>query len=256
MPGCSSGNTPDNFKVARRTNSAEVVLKPFPREMPCTLGYSIVAFSIKAATGLRSLLITENPKRVASNGMAPPPAVGSRTWASKFAPNCFSSSLSCSVMEWRKALGYPYSTSPRGICPARSLLSFLRRAATGSPSIPIARRKRSWGVPAGSIDARTAARDAIKGRRAHQTWTELLGGKTFPAREKRRSRKLSSPSAAMGSQRSISRLSLARLLAPSTFPCVPSMRQAVPHRGPRPACAMPADCSMVQTKWRVGRRTW
>jgi hypothetical protein len=42
-------------------------------------GHSTVAFSMSTATGFRSLLTVPNPKRAASKGILPPPAVGSKT---------------------------------------------------------------------------------------------------------------------------------------------------------------------------------
>ena len=57
---------------------------------------------------------------------------------------------------------------------------------------------------AGSSDASTAARDATRGRRAHQTWRRFGAGNGVMGV---RSRVLSIPSSAIGSQRSISRVS-------------------------------------------------
>lgn len=78
------------------------------------------------------------------------------------------------------------------------------------------------------MDASTAARLATKGRRAHQTWSELFGGRALPARENRLSRTLSSPKNATGNHRSISRVSVTAAAAPSILACTPSIRTILP----------------------------
>ncbi len=42
-------------------------------------GYSRVHFKMNQATGLMSMAVTSQPRRIASSGMAPPPAKGSST---------------------------------------------------------------------------------------------------------------------------------------------------------------------------------
>ena len=62
----------------------------------------------------------------------------------------------------------------------------------------------SWSAFAGSKEARIAAREATSGRRAHQTCKRLGAGNGVIGV---RSRKLSMPISAIGSQRSMRRVS-------------------------------------------------
>ena len=78
------------------------------------------------------------------------------------------------------------------------------RAFTGSPWIPSRCRNRFRSASSGSSDVKTAARDATSGRRAHQTCSRFGAGNGVIGV---RSRVLSMPISAIGSQRSIRRVS-------------------------------------------------
>src|SRR3546814_1826354 len=74
----SAGKCGASLTSRRFTYSAASSRNASARAEPHLLGYSMVAFSISAATGFRSFANTEKPSRAVSNGMEPPPAVGSR----------------------------------------------------------------------------------------------------------------------------------------------------------------------------------
>lgn len=172
---------------------------------PDLAGHSTVALRISAATGFKSFASVVKPRRVASNGIDPPPAVGSRmvgvVTLRSATSDCshFRSSLEGVHV---KAREYPYASEPKRR-PSRVALAIRTRAATGSPCMPSAWTKRSRSAVAGSNDARMAARDATSGRLAHQTCSLFGAGNGVMGV---RSRTLSMPISAIGSHCSISRV--------------------------------------------------
>ena len=122
----------------------------------------------EAGDGLSSLAMVRNPRRPASKGMEPPPAVTSSTVAAVVVLSGRGSGL-C-----RKArlLGNETSDQP----PSALIASIWFRALTTSGDVPRLETNMSLSVFTGSMDAATTAREAINGRRAHQTCSWLTGG--------------------------------------------------------------------------------
>jgi hypothetical protein len=145
-------------------------------QVPCLIGISIVARSMRVATGLRSLPNVSNPRRADSQkGCCPPPAVGSRTVGEvrptdgTFLRKTSGRSTSVGIGEGTGvAVGIGSESNTMRGQPSMRLF-----AATASPCIPSICRNLPWSASSGSSDARTAAREATKGRRAHHTCRRL-----------------------------------------------------------------------------------
>ena len=129
-------------------------------------GYSSVHFKMNQATGFKSAAVTSQPNRIASNGIAPPPANGSSIFGA-----CPPFALRISSRSLERVALFSISRFQRSMPP--SVISFTRPSLSFSVFSlqPIFSQSslRPSGVPgSGSSVASSAARDAASGRRAGQ----------------------------------------------------------------------------------------
>ena len=123
---------------------------------PCFWGHSQVARSIRAATGFSSLAMVLNPRRPASKGMDPPPAVMSNNTGE--VPEFSARNLGlCRKDLW-------FGNEMLDHCPVAFTSSICRRAVTTSGEVPMLLMNSARFASSGSIDAATVARDTIRGR--------------------------------------------------------------------------------------------
>src|SRR5436305_904984 len=75
----SAGKSESSFSSRRAMNLVDSSLNRELKAAPYRKGRSTVAFITSHATGFKSLAVALAPSRTVSNGMLPPPAVGSKT---------------------------------------------------------------------------------------------------------------------------------------------------------------------------------
>ena len=150
-------------------------------------GYSNVHFSRNQATGFKSTAVTSQPRRIASSGIAPPPANGSRTRGARppYAARISSRSAcnSAALSRSRPQCNTPPTVSPTrrvSRAPPRAPL-FARSTWTSLPPIRSQSAFLASGVPgSGRSVAISAARQAASGRRAGQMCSvEMWPCRTF-----------------------------------------------------------------------------
>ena len=162
----------------RVANSGSGCVRP---ESRC--GYSSVHLRMNHATGLTSTAVASHPRRIASSGMAPPPANGSITRGAR-PPNVLrifsrnqrnSSSLSPPQCNTPSAVSSFACSTTRPFTCLRSAFSTTRPAIRSR----IAFRRSSLPESASSV-AMSAARQAASGRLAGQIWSvEICPCRTF-----------------------------------------------------------------------------
>ena len=134
-------------------------------------GWSRVHLRSSQATGLMSMAVASQPSRMASSGIAPPPAKGSSTlgarppWASRISRRKRSSSGPFSRPQWRM----PPTVSSLAFSTVRPPTRLRSIVSTVRPPMRSRTRRRPSGVPgSGSSAAINAARAAASGLRAGQ----------------------------------------------------------------------------------------
>jgi len=143
-----------------------------------------VHLRMNQATGLMSMAVASHPSRIASSGIAPPPAKGSSTLGARppYALRISWRNQSISGLLSRPQCRTPPTVSSLTTSSTRPLgIRFFWVVWTTSPPIRLTSFCRSSGVPgSGSSVAINAARHAASGRRAGQMCSvEMCPCRTF-----------------------------------------------------------------------------